>query len=100
MFRKGTSMRYESTTTLTMKGALERAEQFFGGEYGLTVNVRNNHEIGFTGGGGHVIVKVIHGQSTTLDIEAHIVHTQPTTLDIETREWDAAVQSFLGQLPR
>jgi hypothetical protein len=79
-------MVYETTTTLEPAEALARAESFFAGEYGLDIRIRAAREIGFEGGGGHVV--------------ARVVRERPTTLELETREWDAAVQSFLGQLPR
>ncbi|HWQ12139.1 MAG TPA: hypothetical protein VNL77_05030 [Roseiflexaceae bacterium] len=79
-------MLYESTTKLPPAEALARAEAFFAGEYGLDRQSRDAREAGFTGGGGHVIVRV--------------VREDPTTLELETREWDVAVQSFLAQLPR
>jgi hypothetical protein len=79
-------MRYETTTILAPAEALERAQEFFGREYGLTERIHGSQEIGFEGGGGHVLVRVI-GE-------------RPTTLELETREWDAAVDSFLTSLPR
>ena len=79
-------MRYETTTRLDPTAALVRAEQFFAGEYGLTVRIHDVREIGLEGGGGHVAIRV--------------VGEHPTTLELETREWDAAVRTFIQRLPR
>lgn len=79
-------MLYETTTTLDATEALVHVETFFAGEYGLDMLTRSGREIAFQGGGGHVV--------------ARIVREHPTTLELETREWDAAVRSFLAQLPR
>jgi hypothetical protein len=79
-------MRYETTTTLAPEAALAAAEQFFGGEFGLTVRQRAPQVIGFEGGGGHVLVSV--------------TAEHPTTLELETREWDRQVTRFMEQLPR
>src|SRR5688500_6057497 len=79
-------MRYETTTTAAPDEALDAAERFFAGEFGLSVTKRGPQMIGFEGAGGHVSVEV-EGE-------------QPTTLGIETREWDAAVEEVMGKLPR
>jgi len=79
-------MRYETTTRLAPEGALAAAERFFGGEFGLAVGRRGPQEIGFEGGGGHVLVS--------------ITGEHPTTLEIETREWDTPVTQFIAKLPR
>jgi len=79
-------MRYETTTTLAPDAALAVAEQFFSGEFGLTVRQRGPQVIGFEGGGGHVLVSV--------------TSEHPTTLELETREWDRQVTQFMGRLPR
>ena len=79
-------MRYETTTRLASEEALTAAERFFGGEFGLAVGRRGPKEIGFEGGGGHVLVS--------------ITGEHPTTLEIETREWDAPVTQFMAKLPR
>ncbi len=79
-------MRYETTTKLAPDAVLDRAEQFFAKDYGLTVRMRGDKEIGFEGGGGHVAVTV--------------VSENPTTLDLETREWDNPVLEFMRGLPR
>lgn len=42
------------------------------------------HNLVFQGGGGHVAISVQPGTSTTLELE--------------TREWDVAVQKFMGQV--
>jgi hypothetical protein len=79
-------MRYETTTTLAPEAALAAAEQFFGGEFGLTVRQRGPQLIGFEGAGGHVLVSV--------------TSERPTTLELETREWDRQVTQFMERLPR
>jgi hypothetical protein len=79
-------MRYETTTTLALDAALAAAEQFFSGEFGLTVRQRGPQVIGFEGGGGYVLVSVMS--------------EHPTTLELETREWDRQVTQFMGRLPR
>jgi len=79
-------MRYETTTRLAPAEALGAAERFFGGEFGLLVQRRGQQELGFEGGGGHVLVG--------------ITSEQPTTLEIETREWDTPVRQFIENLPR
>jgi len=79
-------MRYETTTTLAPEAALAAAEQFFGGEFGLTIRQRGPQVIGFEGGGGHVLVSV--------------TAERPTTLELETREWDRQVTHFMERLPR
>ena len=79
-------MRYETTTKLGPDAAIAAAEQFFSGEFGLTVQRRDQRAIEFAGGGGSVVVSV--------------VGERPTTLDIAAREWDAQVTAFIGKLPR
>jgi hypothetical protein len=79
-------MRYETTTKLEPAEALQRAEQFFAGQFGLTMRRHDPRAIGFEGGGGHVVVAV--------------TGERPTTLDLQTREWDEPVQEFMQQLPR
>ena len=79
-------MRYETTTNLDPEEALDAAERFFAGQFGLTVRARGPQTIGFEGGGGHVVVS--------------ITGERPTTLDIESREWDGQVVQFMGKLPR
>jgi hypothetical protein len=78
-------MRYEVTTRLTPHEALEQATAFFGpGGVGLHALVQTPQRLMFQGGGGHVAITVHSGA--------------PTTLELETREWDAAVQRFMGQV--
>jgi len=78
-------MRYEVTTTLTPREALERAAVHFGprGE-GLDISGRDECCITFQGGGGYVTVTAQPGEETTLELE--------------TREWDRAVQQFMQQV--
>jgi hypothetical protein len=79
-------MRYETTTTLAQEAALAAAEQFFGGEFGLTVRQRGSQVIRFEGAGGYVLVS--------------LTGERPTTLELETREWDRQVTQFMERLPR
>jgi hypothetical protein len=79
-------MRYETTTRLVPAEALAAAERFFSGDFGLLVQRRGQRELGFEGGGGHVLVG--------------ITGEQPTVLEIETREWDTPVRQFIENLPR
>jgi hypothetical protein len=78
-------MRYETTTRLAPAEALAAAEWFFSGEFGLLVQRRGQQELGFEGGGGHVLVG--------------ITGEHPTILEIETRERDTPVRQFIGDLP-
>jgi hypothetical protein len=78
-------MRYEVTTTLTPREALDRAAVHFGpGGMGLDVSSRDERCITFQGGGGYVTVTAQPGEKTTLELE--------------TREWDYAVQQFMRQV--
>jgi hypothetical protein len=78
-------MRYEVTTGLTPREALEQATAYFGrGGWGLQTITQTPHSLGFEGGGGHVAITVHPGATTTLELE--------------TREWDVAVQRFMAQV--
>jgi hypothetical protein len=78
-------MRYQVTTALTPREALERAVVHFGpGGLGLAVTSQTPLGVIFQGGGGYVAVMV---QTET-----------ETTLELETREWDYAVRQFMAQL--
>jgi hypothetical protein len=78
-------MRYEVTTGLTPPEALEQAATYFGpAGVGLQAVSQTLNGLVFQGGGGHVAITVHPGATTTLELE--------------TREWDAAVQKFMGQV--
>jgi hypothetical protein len=78
-------MRYEVTTGLTPPEALEQATAYFGpGGMGLHAIAQTRQCLVFQGGGGHVALTVHPGATTTLELE--------------TREWDVAVQRFMGQV--
>jgi hypothetical protein len=77
-------MRYEVTTGLTPHEALERATAYFGRGVGLHAIAQTPQRLVFQGGGGHVAITVQPGATTTLELE--------------TREWDVAVQRFMGQV--
>jgi hypothetical protein len=85
--RKGDIMRYEVTTPLTPREALEQALADFGpGGLGLQLTSQTNLSLVFQGGGGHIAVTA---EPAT-----------PTTLNIETREWDYGVQQFMARVQR
>jgi len=80
-------MRYQTTTELTPRQALEQALAAFGpGGVGLQITSQTNLGLVFQGGGGHVAVTAQPGTETTLELE--------------TREWDYAVQQFMAQVHR
>ena len=80
-------MRYQTTTALTPRQALEQAIADFGpGGVGLQVTSQHNLGLVFQGGGVHIAVTAQPGTETTLELE--------------TREWDYAVQQFMAQLHR
>ena len=79
-------MKHGTRTGPAAAEALAQAEQFFGTELGLQMGTRDVRELRFEGGGGHVAVRVLQ--------------EQPTTLELETHEWDAAVVEFMRKLPR
>jgi hypothetical protein len=78
-------MRYEVTTRLTQHEALEQATAYFGpGGVGLHAIVQTPPRLVFQGGGGHAAITAYPGATTTLELEM--------------REWDGAVQRFMGQV--
>src|SRR4030095_10700692 len=78
-------MRYEATTGLTPREALEQAISYFGrGGVGLQAISQPPHSLLFQGGGGHVAIT--------------IKPSATTTLELETREWDFAVRRFMEQV--
>ena len=80
-------MRYQTTTELTPRQALEQAIADFGpGGAGLQITSQNNLGLVFQGGGGHIAVTAQPGTETTLELE--------------TREWDYAVQQFMARVHR
>jgi hypothetical protein len=80
-------MRYQVTTTLTPREALEQALADFGpGGLGLQITSQNNLDLVFQGGGGHIAVTAQPGAETTLELE--------------TREWDYAVEKFMARVHR
>jgi hypothetical protein len=80
-------MRYQTTTTLTPREALEQALTDFGpGGLGLQITSQTNLSLGFQGGGGYIAVTAQPGAKTTLELE--------------TREWDYAVQRFMARVQR
>ncbi len=80
-------MRYQVTTPLTPREALEQALADFGpGGLGLQLTSQHNLDMVFQGGGGHIAVTAQPGAKTTLELE--------------TREWDYAVKQFMAQVHR
>jgi hypothetical protein len=79
-------MRYETQTSLPPERAFAAADHFFRKEFGCPPERLDGRELTYSGGGGHVTVRVL-GEL-------------PTTLEIETTEWDYAVRGFIEQLPR
>jgi hypothetical protein len=80
-------MRYQVTTPLTPREALEQALADFGpGGLGLQLTSQTNLSVVLQGGGGHIAVTAEPGAKTTLEIE--------------TREWDYGVQQFMARVHR
>jgi hypothetical protein len=80
-------MRYQVTTPLTPREALEQALADFGPSgLGLQLTSQTNLSLVFQGGGGHIAVTAEPGT--------------PSTLEIETREWDYGVQQFMARVQR
>ena len=80
-------MRYQVTTPLTPREALEQALADFGSDgLGLQLTSQTNLSLVFQGGGGHITVTAAAGEQTTLEIE--------------TREWDYGVQQFMAHVQR
>jgi hypothetical protein len=80
-------MRYQVTTSLMPREALEQALTEFGpGGLGLQLTSQTNLGVVFQGGGGHIAITAQPGTETTLELE--------------TREWDYAVKQFMAQLQR
>ena len=79
-------MRYETQTSLPPDRAIAAAEHYFGKEFACQPEHHDEHELAYSGGGGHVTVRVMS--------------RMPTTLEIETYDWDFAVRGFMEQLPR
>ena len=80
-------MRYQVTTPLTPREALEQALADFGPDgLGLQLTAQTNLSLVLQGGGGHIAVTAEPGA--------------PTTLETETREWDYGVQQFMARVQR
>ena len=80
-------MRYQTTTELTPRQALEQALADFGpGGVGLPITSQTNLSLVFQGGGGHIAVTAQPGAETTLELE--------------TCEWDYAVEKFMARVHR
>jgi hypothetical protein len=80
-------MRYQVTTPLTPREALEQALTDFGPSgLGLQILSQTNLSLVFQGGGGHIAVTAEPGAMTTLEIE--------------TREWDSPVEQFMVRVQR
>jgi hypothetical protein len=80
-------MRYEVSTGLTPRDALELAIIRFGPRgAGLNIAAQTNLSLVFQGGGGHIAIQAQTGQKTILELE--------------TREWDFAVRKFMAEVSR
>jgi hypothetical protein len=78
-------MRYQTTTELTPRQALEQALATFGpGGGGLPITSQSNLSQVFQGGGGHITVTAQPGAETTLALE--------------TRERDDAVEQCMARV--
>jgi hypothetical protein len=78
-------MRYQVTTPLTPREALEQALADFGPSgLGLQITSQTNLSLVFQGGGGHITVTAAPGAKTTLELE--------------TRERDYAVKQFMARV--
>ena len=72
---------------LCRRTARSRRRALFGKEFACQPeHHRRQHELAYSGGGGHVTVRVMS--------------RMPTTLEIETYDLDFAVRGFMEQLPR
>lgn len=79
-------MRYETQTSLPPERALAAADHYFRKEFACEPEHQSGNELAYSGGGGHVIVRVLSDK--------------PTMLEIDTSDWDFAVHGFMEQLPR
>ncbi len=77
-------MRYEAQTYMTPTEVVEAAISFFGVELGLELQSQGPGTLHFVGGGGHVTLSVREDN--------------PASVEFETREWDAQVEEFMGQI--
>jgi hypothetical protein len=80
-------LRLSTDSRLKPEEVIERAADYFGGEFGLTVAWRSPVSARFEGGGGHV-------QLTAT------ARPQNTEVELETMEWERQVREFAGRLPR
>ena len=66
-------MRYQVTTTLTPREALEQALADFGpGGLGLQITSQTNLSLGFQGGGGYIAVSAQPGAKTIVEGDARV----------------------------
>lgn len=78
--------RYGTETKLKPEEVIERAEAYFGEKgLGLEITERDPCCIYLVGGGGHVSITAVAGDSRT-------------KVDLETREWDYHVRKFMGEI--
>jgi len=78
-------MLYETDTSHSCEKVLEKAKDFFNGEWGLEVSSKENCCALFQGGGGHVFVQCI-------DDEGEM------KVELATREWDRQVKKFMRKI--
>ncbi len=78
--------RYGKQSKRSPKQVLEAAGKFFGeGGLGLKVQRKDERNLYFVGGGGHVSI-----EAAPLD--------KGSDVTLETREWDFQVQEFMGKI--
>ena len=82
-------MRYETTTKLEPGEALLRAEQFFAGQFGLTVRRHDPQAVGFEGGGGHVASMRPRGRGSAKPCAASAIRRASVTVRRSTGAGDA-----------
>jgi hypothetical protein len=76
---------YSVETKLSTDQAIQEAVKYFGpGGLGLKLVDQEPCCANFEGGGGHVSVRAVSGETTTINME--------------TREWDYHVKQFMRQL--
>ena len=78
-------LRIENKTKLSEAEVIERAVEYFNGEYGMEVKEQSDCLVTFEGGGGGVSV-------------ATCVEGDKTAVEITSREWDYQTKQFLEKI--
>jgi hypothetical protein len=63
---KGAAMRYETQTSLPPERAIAAADHYFRKEFACEPEQCDDRGIVYSGGGGHVMVRVLRATPTTL----------------------------------